>query len=103
MPENINSAIIDDESNYNKKTKAVPTPKHGDTDLAERGIASTIAEVGDSSKIDISAINSFDQASQTRDQLYQLLDMMGDDPTVAAILETYAEDATEYNERGEIV
>lgn len=103
MPNEIDSAIIDDEANYNKKTKAVVSPKHNDTDLAERGIASAIAEIGDSSKIDISSINSFDQASQSRDQLYQLLDTMGDDPTVAAILETYAEDATEYNERGEIV
>lgn len=103
MPNEIDSAIIDDKANYNKKTKAVVSPKHNDTDLAERGIASAIAEIGDSSKIDISSINSFDQASQSRDQLYQLLDTMGDDPTVAAILETYAEDATEYNERGEIV
>ena len=103
MPKDVESAIVNDEANYNKKTKSIAMPKHNDTDLSERGIASAIAEIGDSSKIDISAINSFDQASQTRDQLYQLLDMMGDDPTVAAVLETYAEDATEYNERGEIV
>jgi len=103
MPNEIDSAVIDDEVNYNKKIRPIPKPQQSDTDLAERGIASVIAEIGDSSKIDISAINSFDQASQTRDQLYQLLDTMGDDPTVAAVLETYAEDATEYNENGEIV
>ena len=48
-------------------------------------------------------IDSFTQISQTRDQLYQLLDTMGDDPTVAAVLETYAEDATEYNDQGDII
>lgn len=100
---NDQDAIIRDSSLQNQKIKSVPKPKNQDTDLINKGIASQIAEVGDVSKVDISAINSFTSISQTRDQLYQLLDVMGDDPTVAAVLETYAEDATEYNDKGQII
>ena len=100
---NDENAIIRDSNLQNQKIKSVPKPKNQDTDLINKGIASQIAEVGDVSKVDISAINSFTSISQTRDQLYQLLDVMGDDPTVAAVLETYAEDATEYNDKGQII
>ena len=62
-----------------------------------------IANLGESASIDISSLNTFTQLSQNRETLYQVLDTMAQDSTVAAILEIYAEDATETNERGEIV
>lgn len=55
------------------------------------------------SSIDIAKIQSFTQASQTRETIYQLLDTMAEDSSIAAILETYAEDATETDDRGNIV
>ena len=58
---------------------------------------------GDANAIDIGAINSFSQLSQNRETLYQVLDTMAEDPVIAAALETYAEDATEANEQGDIV
>lgn len=85
------------------KTKPVPKPTEIGTNISEKGIASEIATIGTVSKIDINEINSFSQIAQSRDKLYQALDTMGDDPTVAAMLETYAEDATEYNENGDII
>ena len=100
---NDNSAIVQDDASYNKKIKPIPKPKHNDSDLVDKGIATKISEMGTANNIDISAINSFTQIAQTRDRLYQLLDVMGDDPTVAAVLETYAEDATEYNDKGQII
>lgn len=48
-------------------------------------------------------LQSFLNVSQRREELYQILDMMGYDSSVAAILETYSEDATEYNDNGRIV
>ena len=48
-------------------------------------------------------LNQFTQVSTRRDQIYNLIDQMAEDPTIAAILETYAEDATEYNDKGQIV
>lgn len=62
-----------------------------------------ISELGDSTSIDISSINSFAQLSQSRETLYEVLDTMARDSTVASILEIYAEDATEQNEQGQIV
>lgn len=62
-----------------------------------------IAELGDATSIDITAINSFSQLSNSRETLYQVLDTMAQDSTVAAILEIYAEDATEQNEQGQTV
>ena len=75
---NDQNAIIRDSNLQNQKIKSVPKPKNQDTDLINKGIASQIAEVGDVSKVDISAINSFTSISQTRDQLYQLLDVIRD-------------------------
>ena len=62
-----------------------------------------VAELGESSSIDITAINSFAQLSQSRETFYQVLDTMAQDSTVAAMLEIYAEDATEHNENGQTV
>ena len=62
-----------------------------------------LAQAGDSSAIDIGSINSFSQISQNRETLYQVLDVMAEDPSIAAALETYTEDATEANEEGDIV
>lgn len=62
-----------------------------------------LAAYGESSAIDITSINSFAQLSQSRETLYQVLDTMAQDSTVASILEIYAEDATEQNEQGETV
>lgn len=53
--------------------------------------------------IDISQFNNFSQLSQNRETLYQVLDTMAEDSTIAAMLETYTEDATETNDVGKIV
>lgn len=100
---NSEDAVVRDDSFYNKKIKSVPTPDSNRLGVLSPGIASDIANVGQSSQIDLSTINSFTNIAQGRDQLYKLLDSMGDDPTVAAVLETYAEDATEYSEDGSII
>lgn len=62
-----------------------------------------LAAYGEASAVDITSINSFSQLSQSRETLYQVLDTMAQDSTVASILEIYAEDATEQNEQGETV
>ena len=98
-----NSAFINDENQYGKKIKPIPKQK------PEIGVDTTnnffdnIINAGLQSKLDISEIQSFTQASQSRNLIYDLLDTMCEDPTIAAVLETYAEDATEYNDQGQIV
>lgn len=96
------NAIVDDKTIYNTRIKPTVAPSVA-TGIDENDIVSRIAEEGDVSQIDLNTLNSFLQISQSRDQLYNLIDEMSQDPTIAAILETYAEDATEYNDKGKIV
>lgn len=78
-----------------------PTPNIGvDTD---NEFYENIIAAGSSSVIDIGAFNSFEQLSQNRETLYQVLDTMAEDPTIASMIEIYAEDATEVNDVGQII
>ena len=97
------SPIKRDDNLYKKQIKAVPAadPKIGiDTDSE---FYDTLIAAAQESKLDIAKLESFSQISQNRNQVYQLIDTMAEDSTVAAILETYAEDATETNFDGRIV
>lgn len=97
------SPIVKDDSFYKRQIKAVPKadPKIGiDTD---GDFYDTLIAAAQESKLDIAKLESFSQISQNRNQVYQLIDTMAEDSTVAAILETYAEDATETNFDGRIV
>lgn len=86
-----------------KQLKATPKPvKNIGMDLNNEFYSNIVNGVKASS-IDIAKIQSFTQASQTRETIYQLLDTMAEDSSIAAILETYAEDATEADDRGNIV
>lgn len=53
--------------------------------------------------LDISALENFTNVANSRESIYQLIDDMCKDTTIKAILESYAEDATERNEDGKIV
>lgn len=103
MPNIEKDKFIQDSEKVGTKINAVPVPE------TEIGVDTTneffkdVANLGESASIDISSLNTFTQLSQNRETLYQVLDTMAQDSTVAAILEIYAEDATETNERGEIV
>lgn len=98
------SVFVDDETIYNKKTKTVPKkPQSIGIDLNDTVFNNITSEGTSSHNLDLAALESFTQVSQSRDQIYSLLDTMGEDVTVAAVLETYAEDATEYNDQGQIV
>lgn len=83
------------------KPQPIPaTPVGLDTD---NEFFNDVLDAATSTQIDITAINSFSQLSHSRETLYQVLDTMAQDSTVAAILEIYAEDSTEPNENGEVV
>lgn len=97
------SAIVKDNDFINKKIQSVPKPK---VDIGtDNSIINKITDSEDttSTQYDLNKLNQFTQVSTRRDQIYNLIDQMAEDPTIAAILETYAEDATEYNDKGQIV
>lgn len=101
--DNEENVYVTDDTVLNQKTKSIPTPKERTDTDTEGEFIKNIAQAAISSRLDMSSINEFSTVSQTRDQIYDLLDGMCEDSTIAAILETYAEDATEYNESGDIV
>lgn len=100
---NEDSVFQNSDDVYNKKINTIPKPKKEIGIDNDKTLLDNIINAGLSNSIDISSINSFSQTAQTRDSVYQLIDTMCQDPTIAAVLETYSEDATEYNDKGNIV
>ena len=98
-----NSVFVNDSDLYYKKTNAVPKPETNIGIDVSDVFYDNLIEAGLASQLDISKINSLTQVSQSRDQIMQLLDTMGQDPIIASALEIYAEDATEYNANGQIM
>jgi len=62
-----------------------------------------IIEAGLTSKLDIGELERFTTISNSRDQVYQLIDTMCQDSTVSSIVRTYAEDVCETGDNGHII
>ena len=101
--DNQNNAFVNDEKVYNSPIKSQPKPEKNIGIDTKEVLFDNIANAGISSQLDISALESFSNVSQSRDQLYAMLDTMSQDSIVSAVLETYAEDATEYSDNGRII
>lgn len=54
-------------------------------------------------RLDTTEIEKFTSISNARDQVYQLIDTMCKDSSVAAIVRTYAEDVCEQGDNGHIM
>ena len=84
-----------------QKIKVVPTPEPEigmDTDNVFADSILAAAQVGG---LDVSSIDALSQSAQNRKQVYELIDSMATDEVLSAVLETYAEDAVEPNDKGE--
>ena len=66
-------------------------------------LADNIIEAGLTSRLDMAALENFTNISNARDQIYQLIDTMAQDSSVAAILRTYAEDVCEPADNGHVI
>lgn len=66
-------------------------------------LVDNIIEAGLSSQLDIARLENFTSISNSRDQIYQLIDTMAQDSAVSAILKTYAENACEPADNGHII
>lgn len=103
---NKENAFVRDDDIYNKPTKAVPRPETNigvDTKDTVINKIANISGEGVESTLDVAALENFTHVAQNREQLYAVIDAMSEDPTIAAALELYAEDSTEYNEQGKVV
>ena len=66
-------------------------------------LVDNIIEAGLTSQLDIAALENFTSISNARDQVYQLIDTMSQDSSVAAILRTYTEDVCEPADNGHVI
>lgn len=66
-------------------------------------LVDNIIEAGLSHKLDSGALENFTSISNSRDQIYTLIDTMSQDSSVAAILRTYTEDVCETADNGHII
>ena len=109
MPLNINnvnnddSVYLDQPDVYHKETIAVPAPERGFGVDTKNTVFHNIINAAIGGQLDVNSLQSFTSITQSRNTVYGLLDSMCEDATIAAVLETYAEDATEYNDEGQIV
>jgi len=88
---------------YKNKAYAVPLPDRVN-DVDTKGIIyDNIIDAVDNSTLDYGSINSFTTISQARDEVYNLLDIMAQDPIISVALDIYTSDACEPNEQGKIV
>lgn len=86
-----------------KKTKAVPKEKEDIGIDMNNTLAKNIIDGIDGSYVDLSKLEAFTNVSQTRENIYKLIDTMSQDSTIASVIETYAEDCTDTNDKGQIM
>lgn len=87
-------------------SQAVPTVLDTTTKIdidTNKEFSDNIIDAALSSNLDTSEINNFTSVSNSRDQIYQLIDTMMRDSSVASIVKTYAEDVCEPSDNGHIV
>lgn len=83
------------------RVKAPPKQKIG-VDL-DNTLAKNLLDGAQASLTDLSALQNFTSVSQTRENVYSIIDAMSEDTTISSVLETYAEDVCEPNDLGQIV
>lgn len=86
-----------------KKIQAVPNEGQEIGIDLENTLSEEILNSVENSTVDMNSLQSFSNVSQTRESIYTLIDTMAEDDRVSAILETYAEDVVETNDKGQIV
>ena len=86
-----------------KKIQAVPKePQEIGIDTNDTVVLQLLDAVENGS-IDMSSISALGTISQTRESIFNLIDTMAADGRVSAILETYAKDVVQKNDKGQIV
>lgn len=85
------------------KVKAVPKPQKEIGIDTAGSFVSEVVNQAVASSVDISKLEGFSTATQTREQIYKLIDTMSEDPILASYLKTIAEDSVETNDSGQVV
>lgn len=91
--ENLNEVLI-------SPTSTKPAEIGLDTD---KSLINNIIDAAEIGVLDISSIDALSQSVQNREQSYQLIDSMAKDDVIAAVLDNYAEDVVQTNDKGQTV
>ena len=86
--------------------QAKPTVLDSTTKLdidTNKTLMDNIIEAGLNSTLDTAALDSFTSISNSRDQVYHLIDTMCQDSAVSSIVRTYSEDVCEPSDSGHVV
>ena len=86
-----------------QQIKAVPTPEPEIGINTNKTLLNDVIEGAQIGALDISSIDALSNSAQTREQTYELLDAMAQDDVVSAVLETYAEDTVQTNDKGQTI
>lgn len=76
-------------------------PPQTDIDI-DKSLENAILTAATSDDLKADVFESFSSTAQTREAEYELIDTMGMDSTIAAAIETYAEDIAQSNSKGDI-
>ena len=88
---------------YVNKAVSAPRPDRIN-DIDTKGtIYDTIIDASDNNILDLNSLNSFTSISQSRDELYNLIDIMCEDPIISMALDIYTADCCETNDKGQVV
>lgn len=88
---------------YANKAIAEPIPDRINDIDTDNTFYSNIISASQNSILDLNSINSFTSVSQRRDELYNMIDVMCQDPIIAIALDIYTADCCETNDKGQIV
>lgn len=83
--------------------KIVPNPQPEIGMDIDNVFADSILSAASVQGLDVGSIDALSQKAQTRELIYELLDQMLTDDMVSSIVETYAGDITQPNDKGKII
>lgn len=90
------------DNSENKKIKIVPQEPPQTAIDVNKSLEDAILTASLRGELKTDIFNSFSSTAQTRETEYELIDTMAQDSTIAAAIETYAEDITQANQNGDI-
>ncbi len=86
-----------------EKIKVVPAEAPETGIDVNKTIVNNIIEGAQVGGLDISSIDALSNSAQNREMTYELLDSMAQDDVVSAVLETYADDTVQTNDKGQTI
>ena len=87
-------------------SQAQPTTLDNTTKIdidVTKALIDDIIEAGINGGLDTGALENFTSLSNSREQIYQIIDTMAADSSVASVIKIIAEEATEMNDQGHII